>query len=123
MHLTLWRLSENRARRQALSERAAALQRNPSGSPLDVLTIPDWQVFRKWCDSSSCDPRSASLGCIADFFISLFDKNLSLSSIRGYRSAIASVHKGFSNGSTVSNSLFLTCFLGLSALRDLLLDP
>ena len=45
---------------------------------------------------------------LADIFISLFDKNLSLSSIRGYRSAIASVHKGFSNGSTVSNSPFLT---------------
>ena len=64
--------------------------------------------FRKWCSSASCDPRSASLGCIADFFISLFDKDLSLSSIRGYRSAIASVHKGFSNGSTMSNFPFLT---------------
>ena len=64
--------------------------------------------FRKWYTSKACDPRSASLGCIADFFISLFDKNLSIASIRGYRSAIASVHKGFSNGSTVSNSPFLT---------------
>ena len=36
----------------------------------DVLTIPDWQVFRKWCDSSSCNPRSAFLDCIADIFMS-----------------------------------------------------
>ena len=64
--------------------------------------------FRKWCTSKACDPRSASLGCVADFFLSLFDKNLSIATIRGYRSAIASVHKGFSNGSTVSNSPFLT---------------
>ena len=57
----------------------------------------------------TCDPRSASLGCIADFFISLFVENLSIASIRGFfRSAVASVHKGLSNGSTVSNSPFLT---------------
>ena len=47
--------------------------------------------FRKWCPSASCDPRSASLGCIADFFISLFDKDLSLSSIRDYRSGDAQI--------------------------------
>ena len=44
--------------------------------------------FRKWCNSSSRNLRSASSGCIADIFISLFDKNLSFLSFRGYRSAL-----------------------------------
>ena len=67
--------------------------------------------FRKWCSQSSCDPYTASLGSIADFLVSLFDKNSSVSTIRGYRSAIASFHAGFPDGSTVSNSTFLTRLL------------
>ena len=41
----------------------------------------------------------------------MFDKNSSVSTIRGYRSAIASFHAGFPDGSTVSNSTFLTRLL------------
>lgn len=64
--------------------------------------------FRKWCDQNDCDPITASLGKVADFLIYLFDKNLALSTIRSYRSAIASCHRGFSDGSSVSNSSFLS---------------
>ena len=45
---------------------------------------------------------------MADFFVSLFDKGLSISTIRLYRSAIASCHSGFEDGSSVSSSIFLT---------------
>ena len=51
------------------------------------------------------------VGSVADFLISLFDKGRSLSTIRGYRSAIAAVHRGFADGSGVSNSPFLTHLL------------
>ena len=44
--------------------------------------------FLKWCSQSACDPYTASLGSIADFLVSLFDKNSSVSTIRGYRSLI-----------------------------------
>ena len=67
--------------------------------------------FLKWCSQSACDPYTASLGSIADFLVSLFDKNSSVSTIRGYRSAIASFPAGFPDGSTVSNSPFLTRLL------------
>ena len=50
------------------------------------------------------DPTEASVGLICDFFLSLFDRNLSLATIRGYRSAIGSIHKGFPDGSVVSNA-------------------
>ena len=43
-----------------------------------------------------------------DFLISRFDKGLTVVTLRSYRSAIASCHRGFSNGSSVSNSKFLT---------------
>ena len=34
--------------------------------------------FREWCAKVPCDPTSASLGVVADFLISLFDKGLTL---------------------------------------------
>ena len=45
---------------------------------------------------------------VGDFFLSLFDRNLAISTIRLYRSAIASIHVGFEDGSTVSSSTSLT---------------
>lgn len=50
------------------------------------------------------DPRAAPINKIADFLIALFDKGRSISTIRGYRSAIAAVHV---DGSSVSNSVTL----------------
>ena len=45
LHLTLWHLSGSRVRRQAFLKELPLLQRNVFGPQLDVLTIPDWQVF------------------------------------------------------------------------------
>ena len=42
------------------------------------------------------------------FLISRFDKGLALATLRSYRSAIASCHRGFCDGSSVTNSQFLT---------------
>ena len=67
--------------------------------------------FREWCAKIPCDPTSASLGVVADFLISLFDKGLALATLRSYRSAIASCHRGFRDGSSVTNSPFLTRLL------------
>jgi len=50
------------------------------------------------------DPRTAPISSVADFLISIFDKGRSISTIRGYRSAIAAVHL---DGTSVSNSLTL----------------
>ena len=46
--------------------------------------------------------------CLGDFFLSLFDKGLAVSTVRLYRSAIASIHSGFEDGSTVSSSVSLS---------------
>ena len=64
--------------------------------------------YFSWCDNLSVDPVSCPVGPLCDFFISLFDKGLSLATLRGYRSAVGSIHTGFPDGSTVSSSPFLT---------------
>ena len=63
---------------------------------------------RETCNDIPCDPYSASLGQIADFLVFLFDKGLAISTIRVYRSAIASCHMGFQDGSSISGSSVLT---------------
>ena len=60
------------------------------------------ECFFEWCNDLPCDPYSASLGQVADFLIFLFDKGLAISTIRGYRSAIASCHRGFQGRSLLS---------------------
>ena len=64
--------------------------------------------FREWCSRMPCDPSSAPLGTVADFLISRFDKGCAVVTLRSYRSAIASCHRGFRDGSSVSDSKFLT---------------
>ena len=66
------------------------------------------ECFFKWCNDIPCDPSTASLGQIADFLVYLFDKGLAISTIRSYRSALASCHKGFQDGSSISGSSVLT---------------
>ena len=50
------------------------------------------ECFFVWCARFSDYSSSASLGQIADFLVYLFDKDLSVSTIRFYRFAIASCH-------------------------------
>ena len=91
-----------------LSERAADLTaqclRESTRSTYDSRLLH----YIRWCRESEIDPPKVSLGELAEFLISLYDKGLSLNTIRGYRSAIAVIHKGFSNGESVSSSIMLT---------------
>ena len=108
LHLTLWPLSGRReSRRDFLIEHAEftaeALRESTRASYDSKL-----ELFFKWCNDFTCDPYSASLGQVADFLIFLFDKGLAISTIRGYRSAIASCHRGFQDGSSISESSILT---------------
>ena len=83
-------------------------QLRPLDNPLEILSIPDWFPFREWCSKIPCDPTSSPLGVVTDFLISRFVKGLTVVTLRSYRSALASCHRGFSDGSSVTNSAFLT---------------
>ncbi|KAK6171835.1 hypothetical protein SNE40_018260 [Patella caerulea] len=63
--------------------------------------------FREWCKSKKISVGSASVEKIADFFVHLHKtKGCQYNTIMGYRSAIASFHKGFvdSRDGTVSTN-------------------
>ena len=94
-----------------LSQRAAQFAaeafRQSTRDTYDSRLVP----FREWCAKVPCDPTSASLGVVADYLLSQFDKGLAVNTLRSCRSAIASCHRGFSDGSTVTDSRSLTRLL------------
>ena len=68
---------------------AARMARGQKESTLLVYE-GKWKIFVAWCGGRGCDPFAASISLIADFLCFLKDeKKLSLSTIEGYRSAIA----------------------------------
>jgi hypothetical protein len=53
-----------------------------------------WTVFESWCKHNDIDALCCAAPSLADFFIFLFEeKNLAVSTIRGYRSAISKVYR------------------------------
>ena len=60
--------------------------------------------FFRWAATNSLNPLEASTQQVADFLLHLFLLKRQVSTIKNYRSAIAAVHKGFPDGSTVSNN-------------------
>ena len=97
-----------KGKQAGLSARAAEFSAEALRKSTRVTYDSKLECFFKWCENIPCDPSSASLGQIADFLIYLFDKGLAISTIRSYRSAIASCHKGFQDGSSVSVSQVLS---------------
>ena len=77
---------------------------------LAPLTIPDSVLSTSGVTISRLTCH-ASLTCVADFLIYLFDRDKSLATIKSYRSAIASIHRGFPDGSTVSTLVHLSRLL------------
>ncbi|KAK3092126.1 hypothetical protein FSP39_025396 [Pinctada imbricata] len=65
-------------------------------------------IYRNWCASRNVCPYTISVTDLAEFFIYLHEvRGLKASTISGYKSAIASIHKGW-NHSTVSNNVSLS---------------
>lgn len=96
------------ASQAGLSERVAELSAKFLRSSTRTTYDSRLHVYFKWCNDKEVDPTSAPVGEIADFLMHLFDKNLAISTIRGYRSAIQAIHRGFEDGLTVSSSIYLT---------------
>ena len=108
-----------------LSERAAALVASSRRASTCESYNSRLAAYFQWCDSHGLDPRHTSAPQVADFLISIFDKKLALSTIRGYRSAIAAIHAGFPDGTNVSSapclgSLVRAFFLKRPPVRKLL---
>ena len=67
--------------------------------------------FFKWAKRRKCSPREATLRDVTDFLMEIFDGGLAVSTVRHYRSAIASIHDGFPDGSTLGTSDIITSLL------------
>ncbi|PIK33469.1 hypothetical protein BSL78_27421 [Apostichopus japonicus] len=57
-----------------------------------------------WAGDNAADPVEASVDQVAAFLLELFREGKQISTIRNYRSAIAAVHSGFSDGSSVGTN-------------------
>ena len=99
-------LADSRAPKHRLTSLPTVSQ--PPGVPSSALGNARLASFYSWCDEQGVDPRSAPLNKVVDCLIQLFDKGLAVVMIRSYRSAIAVIHKGFDDGSVISNAPTLT---------------
>ncbi|PIK40160.1 hypothetical protein BSL78_22988 [Apostichopus japonicus] len=63
--------------------------------------------FDQWCRPRQILLPAASVTQIAEFLLSLFGEGKQVSTIRNYRSAIAAIHQGFPDGSTLSNNPYI----------------
>ena len=72
--------------------------------------------YQRWCVDRGVDPAKAPLTEVAEFLENLWTirhkgNPLAPSTFAGYRSAIAAIHQGFSDGSTVSSNADLSTLL------------
>ena len=87
-----------------LSQRAAELATRARRGTTSKTYNSRLEKFFQWSASHSKDPLEASVDDVCSFLILLFDEGKQVSTIRNYRSAISAVHKGFQDGSTLSNN-------------------
>jgi len=67
-----------------------------------------WKCFQEWCVSNNINPIDVTLQQVADFLNYLFtEKRLSISSIRGYRTALGKV-LSYGSGLDLTNCSILT---------------
>ena len=68
-------------------------------------------IYRGWCDEQSVSATSASIEELANFFVYLHEvRKCKATTIAGYRSAIASIHKGIA-GTSVSQDKTLSSLI------------
>ena len=75
---------------QVFSEAVAARIEAPQRGCTRSVYETKWAIFTKWCITNKVDFRAPPVKSVADFLVYLFqDRKLQLSTIDGYRSAIA----------------------------------
>ena len=105
--------------REGFSESVASRAAQPQRESTLAIYESKWRAFLSWCHSRQVDPVSASAAEVADFLLHLStEKKLRLSTIEGYRMAIASVLRT-SCGTEVGRSDTLRSLMKSIALSDI----
>ena len=100
---------------RGFSEKAARRIAKPQKqSSIDVYQSK-WECFRNWCTARNQDPFKATVELISDFLIYLHeDKQLSYSTIEGYRAALGHVFRNVSNLDLGDNPFISSLMANLS---------
>jgi hypothetical protein len=77
---------------KGIPEEAAKLMLASWRSGTEQQYAGAWKQWVRWCNQQKVNPLSASIGDIAMFLTSLFNKGLSYSTVNTYRSAISMTH-------------------------------
>ncbi|XP_072037404.1 uncharacterized protein [Amphiura filiformis] len=67
--------------------------------------------YYKWCEKTNCSPARATQSQIADFLTEVFDSGLQVATVSNYKSAIAAIHRGFEDGSTLYKNDYIRLLL------------
>ena len=81
------RSHQTRGFSQKVSDRISVSQRKSTVQLYEYK----WKVFREWCESQGIDPNTPTVPNIADFLLHLFEKGLSTTTIKGYRSSLSAL--------------------------------
>jgi len=81
------RFHQDRGFSQKVSSRISVSQRQSTVQLYEYK----WKVFREWCQSKGIDSNTPTVPNIADFLLHLFDKGLSTTTIKGYRSSLSAL--------------------------------
>ncbi|WP_411025419.1 site-specific integrase, partial [Salmonella sp. s55004] len=67
--------------------------------------------FSDWCTPRKIAISSATLAEVTSFLKHIFDEGKQVSTIKNYRSAIAAIHSGFADGSSLGNNRVISQLL------------
>jgi integrase len=95
---------KRRYQKEGLSEKSANLvARGRRNSTLKIYTARI-RPYIRWCEQNEIDPYSASIADIAEFLRLRFEGGIQASTVRGYLTAIQSIHTGCKDGTLVKNN-------------------
>ena len=101
LHLSVWMLSQCPSERQAFLTQLQPWQQRAEELPQEKLTTIDYST------TSNCVPRKLSIPILSTD-IGNFLVRLPIATIRYYRSVIGVIHKGFDDGSNLSNNALIS---------------
>ena len=73
-------------------------------STRDIYSSSRLRHFASWCSGQDLDSTQVPLISVAYFLMHLFQSGLQVATIRNYRLAIAAIHQGFADGSSISTN-------------------
>jgi len=82
-----------RAIADGFPEEVAARVAQPVRASTAAIYNSKWSRWVRWCDGREANPLAPSVALLCEFFVYLFDESLSVSAIKGYRSALNTVFR------------------------------